>query len=66
MSKEHNLAACNKRKQKDKTKLLMSDYILHDTQMTKHNPFDFLVEFEGPKDSLYYGGKWLIHVILPD
>ena len=44
----------------------MNDYVIHDSQMTKCNPFDFLVEFKGPVDSLYEGGVWLIHVILPE
>jgi len=47
-------------------KLLMSDYVIHDSQMTKCNPFDFVVEFNGPSDSLYEGGVWFIHVILPE
>ena len=44
----------------------MNDYVIHDSQMTKCNPFDFLVEFKGPNESLYEGGVWLIHVILPE
>ena len=30
------------------------------------NPFDFMVEFNGPVDSIYENGVWMIHVILPE
>jgi len=44
-------------------KLLMSDYKV--TQ-NKENPYDFIVEFYGPSDSIYENGKWEIHVLLPE
>lgn len=58
-----NAALASKRKEKDIAKLLMSDYKVI---RSEENPNDFLVEFDGPKDSFYQGGKWLVHVILPE
>ncbi len=58
-----NAAVAHKRKERDVMKLMMSDYKV--TQ-NKENPYDFLVEFEGPKSSSYEGGKWLVHVLLPE
>jgi len=58
-----NPALAHKRKEKDVMKLLMSDYKV--TQ-SKDNPYDFIVEFVGPKASFYEGGTWEVHVILPD
>lgn len=59
----YNAAAASKRKEKDIMKLLISDYKV---ERNEENPNDFLVEFFGPKGSSYEGGKWLIHVLLPD
>ena len=42
---------------------MMSDYKV--TQ-TKDNNKDFLIEFPGPKESIYQGGNWTVHVLLPD
>jgi len=58
-----NPALAHKRKERDLMKLLMSDY--HVTQ-NKENSYDFVVQFAGPKDSFYEGGKWEVHVLLPD
>lgn len=58
-----NPAVAGKRKEKDVMKLLMSDYRVTRNQ---ENPSDFVVEFQGPKDSFYEGGKWNVHVILPE
>ncbi len=57
-----NSQLCNKRKQKDKMSLLMSDYQLKESP----DPHDFTVLFPGPPDSLYSAGLWHIHVILPE
>jgi len=57
-----NPAIAHKRKEKDVMKLLMSDYKV--TQ-SKQDPYDFTVEFDGPKSSLYEGGRWTVHVWLP-
>ncbi len=59
----YNAAVASKRKEKDIMKLLISDYKV---QRSEENPNDFLVEFFGPKGSFYEGGKWHIHVLLPD
>merc|ERR1711907_472216 len=58
-----NAAVAHKRKERDLMKLLMSDYKV--TQ-DKTNPYDFTVDFQGPKDSIYEGGQWEIHVLLPE
>jgi len=58
-----NLTIAHKRKERDVMKLLMSDYKV--TQ-NKENPYDFSVQFTGPASSLYEGGKWEVHVILPE
>jgi ubiquitin-conjugating enzyme E2 H len=59
----YNSAVASKRKEKDIMKLMMSDYRVN---RSNENPNDFVVEFSGPKDSLYEGGKWFVHVLLPD
>lgn len=58
-----NAALAHKRKERDVLKLLMSDYKV--TQ-NKDKPYDFVVQFTGPQSSLYEGGKWDVHVLLPD
>jgi len=58
-----NPAVAHKRKERDVMKLLMSDYKVI---QSKENPYDFLVDFEGPKGSLYEGGTWKVHVLLPE
>jgi len=58
-----NPALAHKRKERDLTKLLMSDY---QVTQNKENSYDFVVQFDGPKGSFYEGGKWEVHVLLPD
>lgn len=58
-----NQAICERRKDKDVMKLLMSDYKV--TPFTSSNR-EFLVKFHGPKDSLYEGGVWTVSVSLPE
>lgn len=53
----------NKRKDLDKRKLILEGYEITESEKNK---YDFSVDFTGPKDSLYEGGKWKIHVLLPD
>jgi len=59
----YNPAIAGKRRDRDIMKLLMSDYKV---ATSKDNPHDFGVEFDGPLASIYEGGKWTVHVILPD
>jgi ubiquitin-conjugating enzyme E2 H len=58
-----NPAIASKRKDRDIMKLLMSDYKV---QTNKEKPHDFIVEFDGPVSSIYEGGRWTVHVILPE
>ena len=58
-----NPAVAHKRRERDVMKLLMSDYKV---VQSKESAYDFTVEFLGPVGSFYEGGKWEIHVILPD
>ena len=59
----YNPAIAHKRKERDVMKLLMSDYKV---SQSKENPYDFYVDFEGPAQSHYEGGKWSVHVLLPE
>eukprot|EP01121_Diplochlamys_sp_Union-15-3_P008535 TRINITY_DN2269_c0_g2_i1.p1 TRINITY_DN2269_c0_g2~~TRINITY_DN2269_c0_g2_i1.p1 ORF type:complete len:212 (-),score=44.08 TRINITY_DN2269_c0_g2_i1:44-679(-) len=52
----------NKRRNTDVSKLLMSDYKV---ELQDHNINEFLVTFNGPKDSAYEGGTWKIRVGIP-
>ena len=55
----------NKRKEIDIRKLVFKGYEVNN--QNESNKFDFVVNnFKGPKDSLYEGGKWKIHVLLPE
>jgi len=51
-----------KRKQKDITRLQMSDY---GVEMSPKDSSRMVVKFHGPKDSLYEGGIWRVNVALP-
>jgi ubiquitin-conjugating enzyme E2 H len=49
-----NSAVSNKRKEKDVTKLMLSDF---DVKLVDENSFnEFIVKFDGPQDSPYEGG----------
>ena len=55
----------NKRKEIDKKKILLAGFDIEESE--KENPNEFYItNFIGPKDSLYEGGKWKIHIELPD
>lgn len=51
------------RKQCDFAKLLMAGY---DLELNNKNTQDFNVVFHGPKETIYEGGVWKVHVTLPD
>lgn len=53
----------NKRKDLDKRKLMMEGYEITENEKSQ---YEFDVILKGPKDSLYEGGKWKVHVHLPD
>ncbi|XP_022954942.1 ubiquitin-conjugating enzyme E2-23 kDa-like [Cucurbita pepo subsp. pepo] len=57
------MSSPNKRRDMDVMKLMMSDYKV---EMVDDGLGEFNVEFNGPKESLYEGGVWKIHVELPD
>lgn len=44
-------------------KLMMSDY---DVKLVQDSMDEFFIKFEGPRDSLFEGGVWKVHVELPD
>eukprot|EP01113_Clastostelium_recurvatum_P048243 TRINITY_DN873_c0_g1_i1.p1 TRINITY_DN873_c0_g1~~TRINITY_DN873_c0_g1_i1.p1 ORF type:complete len:212 (-),score=39.55 TRINITY_DN873_c0_g1_i1:405-974(-) len=56
------MSSPNRRRDLDLTKLMMSDYevTLADGSLT-----EFSVNFNGPKDSPYQGGRWRVRVELP-
>ncbi|KAH8486994.1 hypothetical protein Peur_069636 [Populus x canadensis] len=57
------MSSPSKRREMDVMKLMMSDY---NVETINDGLNEFNVEFQGPKESLYEGGVWKIHVELPD
>ncbi|KAG8637985.1 hypothetical protein MANES_15G181200v8 [Manihot esculenta] len=57
------MSSPSKRRDMDVMKLMMSDY---NVEPINDGINEFNVEFHGPKESLYEGGVWKIHVELPD
>ncbi|KAJ9135282.1 hypothetical protein P3X46_032485 [Hevea brasiliensis] len=57
------MSSPSKRRDMDVMKLMMSDYTV---EPINDGINEFNVEFHGPKESLYEGGVWKIHVELPD
>ncbi|XP_065879390.1 ubiquitin-conjugating enzyme E2-23 kDa-like isoform X1 [Euphorbia lathyris] len=57
------MSSPSKRRDMDVMKLMMSDYAV---EPINDGINEFNVEFHGPKESLYEGGVWKIHVELPD
>ena len=55
----------NKRKEIDKKKILLAGFDIEESEKEDPNEF-YITNFKGPKDSLYEGGKWKIHIELPD
>ncbi|KAK9119645.1 hypothetical protein Scep_017738 [Stephania cephalantha] len=57
------MSSPSKRRDMDVMKLMMSDYKV---EPINDGINEFNVDFHGPKDSLYEGGVWKVHVELPD
>ena len=55
----------NKRKIIDKKKILLAGFEIEESEPQNPNEF-FITNFFGPKDSLYEGGKWKLHIELPE
>ena len=51
----------NKRKEIDKKKVLLAGFDIEESEKEDPNEF-YITNFKGPKDSLYEGGKWKIHI----
>lgn len=54
----------NKRKEIDKRKVLLAGFDIEESEKEDPNEF-YITNFIGPKDSLYEGGKWKLHINLP-
>ncbi|XP_059441383.1 ubiquitin-conjugating enzyme E2-23 kDa-like [Corylus avellana] len=57
------MSSQSKRREMDVTNLMMHDYTV---EMINDGLNEINVEFHGPKESLYEGGVWKVHVRLPD
>jgi ubiquitin-conjugating enzyme E2 H len=55
----------NKRKELDKKKIILAGFEIEESEEKNPNEF-YITNFDGPKDSLYEGGKWKLHIILPE
>ena len=55
----------NKRKEIDKKKILLAGFDIEESEDQNPNEF-YITNFLGPKDSLYEGGKWKLHILLPE
>lgn len=56
------MSSPSKRRDTDVMKLLMAG---HEVHLIDDSPHEFMVKFHGPKDTLYEGGVWKVHVELP-
>ena len=54
-----------KRKEIDKKKILLAGFDIEESEDENPNEF-YITNFLGPKDSLYEGGKWKLHILLPE
>jgi ubiquitin-conjugating enzyme E2 H len=55
----------NKIMEIDKRKVLQAGFDIEESEKEDPNEF-YITNFIGPKDSLYEGGKWKLHIELPD
>lgn len=56
------MTAPSKRRNMDIMKLMMSNY---EVEMNDDEGTEFYVDFDGPRETAYEGGKWKVHVTLP-
>jgi ubiquitin-conjugating enzyme E2 H len=57
------MSSPKRRIETDVMKLMMSDY---EVTLVNDNMQEFMVSFEGPDQTPFAGGKWKVHVELPD
>ena len=55
----------NKRNIIDKKKILLAGFEIEESEKENQNEF-YITNFLGPKDSLYEGGTWKLHIELPE
>ena len=55
----------NKRKEIDKRKILLAGFEIEESESQNPSEF-FITNFKGPKESLYEGGNWKLHIQLPE
>jgi ubiquitin-conjugating enzyme E2 H len=55
----------NKRKELDKKKIVLAGFDIEETKAKNPSEF-FITNFKGPKESLYEGGNWKLHIQLPE
>ena len=55
----------NKRKEIDKRKILLAGFEIEESQTQNPSEF-FITNFKEPKESLYEGGNWKLHIQLPE
>ena len=63
MNLDFNPVIAAKRRERDITKLIMSN---HKVDRNPENPCEFTIDFVGPPDTLYETGKWMLRVYLPE
>ena len=55
----------NKRKEIDKRKIVLAGFEIEESETQNPSEF-FITNFKGPKESLYEGGNWKLHIQLPE
>ena len=54
-----------KRKEIDKRKIVLAGFEIEESEPQNPSEF-FITNFKGPKESLYEGGNWKLHITLPE
>jgi len=54
-----------KRKEIDKRKIVLAGFEIEESETQNPSEF-FITNFKGPKESLYEGGNWKLHIQLPE